>query len=991
MTAIQPARSYEWRFATIGAACISGSAVCKTALSTAFALIALAGVSLLCPVSALGAEPQYPGLSDGLDILSAFRTAHPEAERAYQELMKRVPEEVRKQAEASDWAQRQAAMNPAQLEEAASDRDMRLVPTPDGVAAISSDKLTKAIRGLVEFAVDQNDIAQLLAPIRDKLPASLQGAAGAILSQLPLSRDSPAIRWVAVAGIEKLVATEVASQIDPVSEEIRDGVFRDGPSAALAKARQEADAMKKRAAEAAAALSAAEAAQAREREARAKEEAAKAPAVTPGSDQDRLAALKASIGQDLGTIEAFINQVDPLEVASCQSARKATQVVANLNEALSRRALIHGLIRESITRVDRFAGSASSAVRLVTITREAADKVCPASAGRSDSAALQRLEAMLGIVQGAYDGISGQIRSTLVDIGDPVAQPDESLRQSARSVAETCGDFDIRRRDVLRKTPIGPYIAAVQRIGPDLASAEALAGLGDLELQLHKTQWARLQGAIQKLESYVRECVDDVGVFRKFCSAANTADLLKRVESAYAEAAALEADRIGARGRLTKTMEELERDYTAAKNAIEQAKACVSRKADDVSVEPTRPHDCEQSRNDLAEAKSLADKGSLAAALEALDKIKVEQCPDLGPQVAAERTRISGLVDNAVNNAEAALDACSKFSDSRNLIGELPVGPRRAALVERWNNAYEAERRARDFVTEAMALRDQGEPGKAIGKLHQARDLTSCDSTVAAIDKAIAGMQSAAAASAEDKIAAATASCRRDFGGGYRAGVPLPDDRYSCVPDQATANAKCDQLNNATGYEAINIKNDGSFGCRMGKVAADNWCRGQRGAGWYAQFNKDRSRVTCYPDRNARTAQCVTQFGAGWRAGDLRADGRWTCYGPRRQTTTPRPQPGVQCPPGQIPTESGGCLNLGGIMEGIGASVRGLPGGTRPSGPTIQQAPTIQQSPAIRRPPTTSGRPPAPTCPDRRCQMKGARYVNGQWIGGVCVCPKSVF
>lgn len=273
--------------------------------------------------------------------------------------------------------------------------------------------------------------------------------------------------------------------------------------------------------------------------------------------------------------------------------------------------------------------------------------------------------------------------------------------------------------------------------------------------------------------------------------------------------------------------------------------------------------------------------------------------------------------------AESALSAC-RFKDSRQLIDALPEGPRRTALVARWNKAYEAERRARDLVKKAVELRKAGERGKAIGMLHEARELTTCEPTVATIDKAIAGMSQAAAPSAADLIAAATADCRRSYGGGYRAGDRLPDGRYRCVPDQVTANAKCDEFAKAPGHEAFNIKNDGTFSCRMGKVAAANWCRAHNGAGFSAVFNKDRSRVTCIADAKTRTALCVKQFGAGWRAGDSRSDGGWTCYGPKQQVTTPRAPTGVTCPPGHIPTQSGGCLNIGGIMQGLRDPVQGL-------------------------------------------------------------------
>ena len=291
----------------------------------------------------------------------------------------------------------------------------------------------------------------------------------------------------------------------------------------------------------------------------------------------------------------------------------------------------------------------------------------------------------------------------------------------------------------------------------------------------------------------------------------------------------------------------------------------------------------------VTEFVTLRDRGEPGKAIGVLHQARdLTTCdstvPAIDKAIAANESRI---VEADAGRAGAALDAC-RFKDSRKLIDALPQGLRRTALVARWNTAYEAERRAHDLVNEAVELRQQGERGKAIGMLHQARDLTSCDSTVAAIDKAIVAMAAGAVPSAEDKIAAATANCRRDYGSGYRAGDQLPDGRYYCVPDQAAANAKCDQLSQGPGHEAFDIKNDGTFSCRMGKVAADNWCRAQRGSGWYAVFNDDRSRVTCYPDRNARNAQCAREFGAGWRAGDLRRDGRWTCHGPQRQVTPSR-------------------------------------------------------------------------------------------------------
>jgi hypothetical protein len=327
----------------------------------------------------------------------------------------------------------------------------------------------------------------------------------------------------------------------------------------------------------------------------------------------------------------------------------------------------------------------------------------------------------------------------------------------------------------------------------------------------------------------------------------------------------------------------------------------------------------DQARQLARQAIALRDRGAPIEALTLLREGRaVAVCADSPDAIDKAIVDVESLI---AETAEATLDRC-EFQKSRDLIAALAQGPSRSDLAARWNDAYEAERRTREMVGEAVALRDRGERGRAIGVLHEARDLTTCGTTVTAIDKAIIALGDGDGRPSEDE--AATADCRRRYGAGYRAGDSLGDGRRHCIPDQVTANARCDQINGSPGHEAFDIRNDGTFSCRMGEIAAADWCRKQRGAGWYPVFDEDRRRVTCHPNSEARDAQCVIQFGAGWRAGAVRRDGRWTCRGPKQQVTTPRPQPGAACPPGHIPTKSGGCLNIGGVMQGLRDPVRGL-------------------------------------------------------------------
>ena len=353
-----------------------------------------------------------------------------------------------------------------------------------------------------------------------------------------------------------------------------------------------------------------------------------------------------------------------------------------------------------------------------------------------------------------------------------------------------------------------------------------------------------------------------------------------------------------------------------------------------LTLEAKRPDPCEQPEKDLAKARSLTDKGSLAAAEQALNNIKAEQCPDVGPKIEAERTRVSGLIDDAVSNAKAALDAC-KLKESRDLIATLPEGERRQGLVDRWNHAYEIERKARDLVKEAVALKGQ-DPKKAIGKLHQARDLDPCDSTVAAIDKAISAIENRIAEAAAGKAEAALNACkfrdsrqmirdlpegpRRDalvarwnsayeterkardlvkvamilkeqgefgqaIGKLHQASDLNPCDGTVAAIDKAISNIKSTDANAqcekdpkfGPGYYAANFQADGSFYCLPTPATANAQCVELNGSGYYAVNIQGDGSFGCLPTKATANGWCVNNNGGGWYAGAIKSDGSFNC------------------------------------------------------------------------------------------------------------------
>lgn len=193
--------------------------------------------ALVALATGLPAQAQPSGLADALEIMSVYRSIHPQAGAAYDELLARVPPEVRAQVQASDWAASQARMTAAELEDAATDNEIRFVQTPDGLAAIPSRKIANAINGLTDFAIEQNEMAEVLAKVRERFPAVGEGVVGQILGALETATSSPRARFLSAPAAKLLISRFAASQIDAESEKLRDQILSDS-AAALSDARR---------------------------------------------------------------------------------------------------------------------------------------------------------------------------------------------------------------------------------------------------------------------------------------------------------------------------------------------------------------------------------------------------------------------------------------------------------------------------------------------------------------------------------------------------------------------------------------------------------------------------------------------------------------------------------------------------------------------------------------------------------------------------------
>jgi hypothetical protein len=192
--------------------------------------------------------------------------------------------------------------------------------------------------------------------------------------------------------------------------------------------------------------------------------------------------------------------------------------------------------------------------------------------------------------------------------------------------------------------------------------------------------------------------------------------------------------------------------------------------------------------------------------------------------------------------------------------------------------------------------------------------MSRCDRTAAAIDKAIANM-------GPDK-AAANEKCRTDprFGTGYHADNFKRDGSFSCVPNQATANAWCEQHNQGTGWFAKGIRRDGSFNCDRSAAAeradAEADCRRQHGDRLIRVFKSGNQwRCEYKSDRMVAEENCRRQFG-NRLIRVFRQGGQWRC---EYRTGTAQGNT-RRCPPGFTLLNNGTCVDL----RGIGSALEGI-------------------------------------------------------------------
>lgn len=563
---------------------------------------------------------KYPGLASGLEFMSAYSSLHPKAKEAFDKVLERAPPDVRKQVEASNWAARQRAMTPKQLEDAATDSRTSLLPTADGLAAIPTEKFKNAISGLTDFAIDQKETLDFLNSIRDSVPnehkktlsAAIKGlneyneskakapAAGAssLLGKIK-ERGRQALENVARTAITGAASYAAGEQAKVLTDKVRDKVNADGAAGALDAYRKAATERKRRIAQQAAVA------------AKAKREA----------EKQRKA--MADINGLLGKLSAT-NARQKIAIAVCEGQAAALPdlgVPQRLAERIGRGAFLRSLAEQALKKADRVEAGAQGLRKIITQVEQTAATVCANPKATSNPDTRQRLGALRGVARGTRDGIIQQIDEAIADLNRPIGT--EALRNLIANVKHKRGQCDARPKGAssgLRYGISSSHLGALANQQDQVTNAtRAIRGLSIAsaisikDSMLLAARLAQIDHERHALQQRFDQCSDKVLAADKACKALNSDSDVARLMKQEAELLDFDRRRQAALQRVLSARSAVETDFQTANRATRKAEACIKQPESDQNKSPKPELAAPRTRDpkDVADAVGAACRRKL--------------------------------------------------------------------------------------------------------------------------------------------------------------------------------------------------------------------------------------------------------------------------------------------------------------------------------------------------------------------------------------------
>lgn len=653
---------------------------------------------VLASVASFAADKTYPGLTDGMEILSAYSGAHPKAQEAFDRLLERAPPEVQKKVRSSDWAEQQRNMTSRDLFRAAGDDDLTLLPTADGLAAIPTDKIEEGLNALTDFAIDQPETADFLETIRDKVPDKYKPVIEKISDQLDALRKAresgqeglaEQAKRIAIKGTVSVIGNSLISDL---SNRIRNEVNSGNARTVLDKYKDQAAERRRKAAGKIAAAEADRKRQASEADKAARER----------REQEALDDLKTKAVDALGAHDKMIAGKTAL-VGQCENIRATIPPTPSLTGGPG---TIEGAIEaqknlDDAIRAANATGAWENLIRMISDAAHEAAAACADPAAYVDKGGTKdALGTKMDVARGVHEAIRSEIDKAMSALDKPPFDRAgfEKFISDAKAFRDYCNKNKTAGADMKGKLSLSPSEKKLQaRL---IAYEQFLAGMGkisDLEILGIRARLANQKTKIKALDGRANRCLDALNEMARDCDNKVFSDVIANEGKIISDFDALDARRAAARQTLTDFLDKVNDAYSDAKTAIQKGRACVDNAGTDQAK-----CDEEAIKAAYADANAAYLNENYGLARQKIEAIlaKYAGCPGITDKFTRDDALIDTMVGGDVK-VDTAIKACDvprlkrQIGIINNAIAKIDSGrtralPRTKVILQRWIARIEA-------------------------------------------------------------------------------------------------------------------------------------------------------------------------------------------------------------------------------------------------------------------------------------------------------------
>ncbi len=741
-----------------------------------FGLLPLIFVLLIIVASvANAASDRNTQLGRGLDILSTFRGANPQAGVLYDKLKDRMPADVKAGEGKSDWLKNRAITSKQDLKSKLNDKSLAVIKGGDGrLYAIPRRDMSGVLQSSIDHALAQPDFDKIYSDALSKIPPAEMARLREKLGSKAGILDSPSVLRGIVNGANNLNSEmpdflQIDSPVGDIAigilgptledyrDKLRDDLANGNPIPGIdLPVTADADT---------ATPPKSESKPEDEKSAGDTETAGAAPPQDNQTEKNaaedkrrRMADTVARLEAGFGVLDTAISQLETAVQGDLALCRKAQNAKASGSE-------MDRIAQESKRRLSQFTNTKTvdtidhkpvyeqlkgllKAIKLANESaRDAASQACKAGEDAAANAALGKEQALRGRNHAV---LADQLKNTAKAIADPLI-----ARLSAPIPFPSPQEFDAKRAEAY--TPLKNYCQALSKElqpyfkkvsdGGSLVShwqksdgnfiaaekvhsisTQALRDFGrDLDTANYALFEARLAGyksRIEKLKRQAAQCTkDNANLVMITCAGKfNLTETGYRDTEQFTKARKKIIDRRKLKLAVIRdALAEIESNSRWAREKADKARACFQQ-AEAKADEKQKADACDKANKAITSARSKLDGDDVAGAQADLKNSDIANCPAVQNDVADIQDQINQRNDaGSVQQAQTAVGSCD-LNDLNRAIGSLAGAKSDDAktLRRKLQDKARALGRIEGLIYEATSLTRRNEPEQARTRLGRA-------------------------------------------------------------------------------------------------------------------------------------------------------------------------------------------------------------------------------------------------------------------------------